>query len=327
MSIGSSITNSIKKLYHSLPQQHSQGVNSPEKAPKQIAQKVLFDPSSTSTTQSNSTTSKKRKFFDLKADAFPSELESNKQKRIKVDGTACRESGSSEPSLNLSLSVENPAAFEKPSPEEQWDFFTVKDKKKSTHPAGNDKRTTRLKQESDSERKILHAERKKRFGSLSENDDLSEPVRDFKSTPIRSTKPSLTKSTKMHFLPMQGAIYMEMIMSGQKKFEGRICRAVCDKLAIGHQLKFFDRKANWGIICDITSLDRYKSFKAMLLDKGVLPMLPQLKDQSTQLNHDELVKAGVAIYERFPGAQGVHQLGVMAIGVDFVKKIHSKEQS
>lgn len=122
-----------------------------------------------------------------------------------------------------------------------------------------------------------------------------------------------------HSLPMKGTIYFEYIMSGVKKFEGRVCRYQCSQMKVGDSLKMFDGRAGWGILCEITSVDKYLSFEQMLRAKGVVQMLPQLSEK--KISAEALIREGVKIYESFPGAQAVKQSGAIAIGVKFVKKI------
>ncbi len=127
-------------------------------------------------------------------------------------------------------------------------------------------------------------------------------------------------NVKVHRLPMKGTIYFDYIMSGKKKYEGRVSGYVCSSMLVGDYLSLFDRRAGWGIICEITSKDEYKGFEEMLKDKGVLSMLPQLEDASKRLMQEELIKKGVKIYESFPGSKRVYTAGAIAIGVKFIEK-------
>ena len=130
-------------------------------------------------------------------------------------------------------------------------------------------------------------------------------------------------SVTTHNLPMKGTIYFDYIMNGKKKFEGRVCGGACNSMRVGDHLKLFDNKARWGIICEITSKDVYKSFEEMLKAKGVLSMLPQLEDKSKILTQENFVREGVKIYEAFPGSNRVKQYGAVAIGVKFLEKIYN----
>jgi ASC-1-like (ASCH) protein len=137
---------------------------------------------------------------------------------------------------------------------------------------------------------------------------------------VKNTK----KNVYTHFLPMRGAIYMENIEKGIKEYEGRINGPACKKMQIGDHLKLYDNRANWGILCEITSLTVYYSFEKMLTDKGILKLLPQLERDSRILNSEQLLEKGVKIYKDFPGSERVSSVGVVAIGVQFLSRIYTK---
>lgn len=124
-----------------------------------------------------------------------------------------------------------------------------------------------------------------------------------------------------HHLSMNGTIYLEYIMNGTKLFEGRVNGPVCQRMQIGDELRLFDQKAQWGIVCKIVSKDVYPGFEDMLKDKGILNMLPQLQHKASSLSAVELLREGVKIYHAFPGSQRVKQVGAMAIGVKFSRKV------
>lgn len=127
---------------------------------------------------------------------------------------------------------------------------------------------------------------------------------------------------KTHKLPMKGTIYFEYIMSGKKKFEGRVFAQACQSMRVGDLLEMFDNRAGWGIVCEISSIDVFRNgFKAMLESKGVLAMLPQLESKASRLSQEELIAEGLKIYNAFPGSQRVNDYGAVAIGVKFLKKI------
>ncbi len=149
-------------------------------------------------------------------------------------------------------------------------------------------------------------------------EEMSEELKAKKGR--NESKPSEYRG-KTHFLPMRGVIYLEYIMSGKKKFEGRVNGPACESMKVGERLKLFDRKAGWGILCRIDSKDVYPSFQAMLEDKGILPMLPQLEKASEECSKSDLLQKGVKIYQAFPGADRVHKLGVVAIGIKFLEKV------
>ncbi|TDG95799.1 hypothetical protein [Cardinium endosymbiont of Culicoides punctatus] len=92
-------------------------------------------------------------------------------------------------------------------------------------------------------------------------------------------------------------------------------------MVVGNHLKLFDRHAQWGILCEVTSKDIYASFEEMLQNKGVLPLLPQLASLATHVSNEELFKRAANIYHSFPGAHRVRQFGAVAIGVKYLQKI------
>lgn len=138
--------------------------------------------------------------------------------------------------------------------------------------------------------------------------------------PIVRAAPQATR-VREHRLPMKGVVYLNAIMDGSKPFEGRINGAACKRMQVGDNLRMFDRRAGWGIVCQIVSKDVYYSFEEMLRAKGTLKMLPQLSRQASYLNAEQLLEAGAAIYKRFPGAQRVTRQGCTAIGVKFLHKV------
>ncbi len=129
------------------------------------------------------------------------------------------------------------------------------------------------------------------------------------------------KANSLHELSMKGVKYFHYIMDGSKLFEGRVNGSKCRAMKAGDLLKMVDSAAGWGIICRIVSKDEYKDFKDMLMDKGVLAMLPQLAIQAESLSEDQLIKAGLDIYHAFPGSYKVKERGAIAIGVEFIRKV------
>lgn len=118
---------------------------------------------------------------------------------------------------------------------------------------------------------------------------------------------------------MKGTIFLKAIREGSKKFEGRVNGSQCRKMQVGDTLRFFDRSAGWGILCEIISLDAYPDFRSMLEDKGILALLPQLKRESC--SKEKLMEKALAIYHGFPKSERVKKLGAVAIGVKWVKDI------
>lgn len=142
----------------------------------------------------------------------------------------------------------------------------------------------------------------------------------------RTKPPVVSKNSgpKMHSFPMAGAIYLQMIQSGAKRYEGRINGPLCRKINIGDKIKFFDRKANWGIICEVMEKIECRTFDEMLDKVGEVNLLPHLKDKSSKPSPSQIRTEALKIYKGFPGSQRVNTDGCVAIGVKFLEKIFSK---
>lgn len=122
----------------------------------------------------------------------------------------------------------------------------------------------------------------------------------------------------MHSLSFDDPKYLKYIMSGEKKFEGRICTEKRANMRVGDPLMLINKESCQqelgNILCEITSIDKYISFEQMLLDKGVENMLPDLRGTAP----DKLLARGIEIYRSFPHAQDEEKFGVMAIGVKLI---------
>ena len=135
----------------------------------------------------------------------------------------------------------------------------------------------------------------------------------------RTKEPECAPKPVTHSLPMSGVVYLDNIKRGIKTHEGRICRGTVQKMRAGDVLILRDNRAGRGIQCEITSCTRYNSFKDMLVSNGVLNMLPQLAEFARRATPEALLDEGVRVYQGFPGSQDVARLGVVAIGVKFIK--------
>lgn len=195
------------------------------------------------------------------------------------------------------------------------------------------KRTERTIGEKETDRQP-QAKRQKRAGSeemekgkkehnSKRREETQRHARELDSSKSHGSRIESNRSfSRQHHLPMMGTIYFDYIMNGKKQFEGRVCGPACQKMHTGDRLKLFDKKARWGIICEIVSTNVYNSFEEMLVANGVLKMLPQLEEESKHLSEQELLRAGVRIYESFPGSQRVNTYGAVAIGVKFLNKVY-----
>ncbi len=125
---------------------------------------------------------------------------------------------------------------------------------------------------------------------------------------------------KEHELSMLGEHFLQNIMSGRKKYEGRINSKQCQAMKVGDLLKLYEHDAGWGIVCSITSLNPFPSFEEMLTGLGILNLLPQLEPLSKTAGYDALLQEGVRIYRAFPGSERVLTLGCVGIGVKFLQQ-------
>lgn len=149
-------------------------------------------------------------------------------------------------------------------------------------------------------------------------DSRKEPQYSSNKLP-RTKEPELAPKPVTHTLPMSGVVYLDNIKRGVKTHEGRICRGTVQKMRTGDVLVLQDYRAGRGIQCEITSCTRYNSFKDMLVANGVLNMLPQLAEFAIRATPEALLDEGIRVYQSFPGSQDVAKLGVVAIGVKFIK--------
>lgn len=129
---------------------------------------------------------------------------------------------------------------------------------------------------------------------------------------------------KVHKMPMKGTVYLQAIMDGVKKFEGRVNGPMYKRFRIGDEIRLFDGRAGWGIRCRINALDAFSSFRDMLIAKGVVAMLPQMKDKAAYLSSAKLIDEGERVYKSFPGSHRVAREGCVAIGVQFLEKIYER---
>jgi ASC-1-like (ASCH) protein len=123
-----------------------------------------------------------------------------------------------------------------------------------------------------------------------------------------------------HELSIMGEYFLHHIMLGNKKYEGRIYSEKCRSMKVGDLLKLYEKEAGWGIVCTITSLDTFSSFKDMLETLGVLAFVPHLEPLSHTISRDAFLEKAILAYKSFPGAERVDSLGCVAIGVSFLHK-------
>lgn len=127
-------------------------------------------------------------------------------------------------------------------------------------------------------------------------------------------------SVQRHALTIQSrpeAPYIKYIRDGVKTAECRIYLGQFTRYREGDELRLHNR--NEGIICQITFLHRYGSFREMVVKEGVHNLLPQLKNRR-ELEGEALINAAIRIYEGFPGSDRVRTQGCVAIGVKYLRE-------
>jgi ASC-1-like (ASCH) protein len=113
-------------------------------------------------------------------------------------------------------------------------------------------------------------------------------------------------ASRDHFLPTQNRPnmpWMDWIAQGIKTVEGRVCRKTVSEMRVGDKLTMGNQSQY--IICEVISVRRYRGFREMLEKEGVKNLVP----------HAKTIDDAIRAYERLPGAQDVHRLGTIAIGV------------
>ena len=117
------------------------------------------------------------------------------------------------------------------------------------------------------------------------------------------------KKTIMHNLKMisnKKLPFLQYIENGKKKAEGRIATELIKSFKVGELLKL--ESPTEYVICEITYLNFYKSFEEMLNAESLKNMVPFVDNFEQALE----------LYESFPGAERVKELGCCAIGVKHI---------
>lgn len=104
--------------------------------------------------------------------------------------------------------------------------------------------------------------------------------------------------------------YIDLILSGEKTVEGRINSGGFARVRVGERIKFFDkRNQNSSVICEVTGIGRYRSFREMLIHEGVTNMIPDA----------ESLEEAESIYNRISSySQRAKQNGVLALRIKVV---------
>jgi ASC-1-like (ASCH) protein len=200
-------------------------------------------------------------------------------------------------------------------PKRRLIYKVTEEKRMYLQKSNSDSRTVILLNKPD---KSEHESKEHEEKQVSHAKSSQLPTKDTDRRIVRGRRRDTRASSFMtHNLPMSGTQYLKYIKDGVKKFEGRVNGPLCRKMRVGDRLKLYSNRDQWGIICEITSLDTYSSFREMVVDKGAIELLPQLKER--ELPRKELIDAAVKIYDSFPGAQRSSRNGVIAIGVKYLK--------
>lgn len=107
-----------------------------------------------------------------------------------------------------------------------------------------------------------------------------------------------------HTIGLQN-IYLEMIKSGQKLWEGRLCNDKYSAIKVGDRVIMDSGLQK--IDVEIEERRKYSSFAAMLRDEGVQAFLPN--------NGDDL-EGAIEVYRKFPGyREGEELFGAVAFRI------------
>jgi ASC-1-like (ASCH) protein len=100
--------------------------------------------------------------------------------------------------------------------------------------------------------------------------------------------------------------YFHAIASGAKTVEGRLNSPKFKDVQVGMSICFSSQSTEQTIVCVVQTIDRYQSFKDMLLAQGIGNMLPGITN----------LEQAIDIYESFPGYKDkVALYGVIAINI------------
>jgi len=96
--------------------------------------------------------------------------------------------------------------------------------------------------------------------------------------------------------------FLDRIIDGTKTIEGRTDSAMFQRMKVGDNIKLYNHQ-KW-VLCEITALRKYVSFRQMLEKETIERVLPNLSD----------IESGVKMYHQFPRfIENEKQYGVVAI--------------
>ncbi|MEI8067512.1 MAG: ASCH domain-containing protein [Candidatus Shapirobacteria bacterium] len=105
--------------------------------------------------------------------------------------------------------------------------------------------------------------------------------------------------------------YLNLINSGEKTKEGRVDSSFFKRLNPGDKIKFFnDSNPYISVICEISEINRYKSFKEMLENEDYSTMIPDAKS----------LNQAVDVYNNIPTyPERAKENGVLALKLRVIK--------
>lgn len=85
--------------------------------------------------------------------------------------------------------------------------------------------------------------------------------------------------------------YIHLIRSGAKTIEGRCAAPIYTKIKAGDMVRFFYRSnASDDVVCEVTRVSKYRTFKDMLIAEGVTNCVPTTSS----------IEKALQIYQSFP---------------------------
>jgi len=100
--------------------------------------------------------------------------------------------------------------------------------------------------------------------------------------------------------------YIHFIRDGQKIVEGRLNKKPVSNYQVGERVRFYYFRDKFDdVVCDITDIKKFASFREMLEETGVKACIPDVEED---------IEEAIKIYNSFPGyAQKVAEVGVVAL--------------
>jgi ASC-1-like (ASCH) protein len=126
-----------------------------------------------------------------------------------------------------------------------------------------------------------------------------------------SSRPSFySESRRRHELTLRKK-YIHQIKSGQKTIEGRINSGIVLSYKPGDQIRFFyQQDPSDDVLCDITAIQKYESFRELLRQEGYRKCLTDVRS----------LEEAVKVYDQIPGyAERAAKFGVVAIHLNLKK--------